>query len=59
MKIHQIPHVKFESKATSQFLFKPWITFQCHERYFFCTFLDETLYDFNKRSPSECKISDF
>ena len=32
LKIHQIPHVKFESETTSQFFFKLWITLQCHER---------------------------
>ena len=32
LKIHQIPHVKFESETTIQFFFKLCITFQCHER---------------------------
>ena len=57
VKIHQIPHVIFET--TTQFFFKRSITLQCHERYLFCTFLTETLYDLVKRSPSKCKISDF
>ena len=34
------------------------ITLQFHERKLFCTFLPETLYDFYKRSPSKCKISE-
>ena len=39
VKIHQIPHVIFET--TSQFFFKLFITLQCHEQ-LFCTFLAET-----------------
>ena len=30
VKVHQIPHVIFQTK--SQFFFKVWISFQCHER---------------------------
>ena len=56
VKIHQIPHVTFET--TSQFFFRLFITFQCHEK-LFCTFLAETVHDLDKRSPSKCKISDF
>ena len=56
VKIHQIPYVMFET--TSQFFFKLFITLQCHEK-LFCTFLAETVHDFDKRSPSKCKISDF
>ena len=40
VKIHQIPHIIFQTK--SPFFFKVWITFQWHEREFFCTFLAET-----------------
>ena len=39
--------------------FKLCITLQYHERWLFCTFLAETLYDFYKGSPSKCKISEF
>ena len=56
VKIQQIPSVMFET--TSQFFFKLFITLQCHEK-LFCTFLAETVHDFDKRSPSKCKISDF
>ena len=41
-----------------QFFFKLFITLQSHEK-LFCTFLAETVHDFDKRSPSKCKISDF
>ena len=44
--------------TTSQFLFKLFITLQCHEKVF-CTFFAETVHDLDKRSPSKCKISDF
>ena len=57
VKIYKIPHVIFET--TSQFFFKLCITLQCHERLLFCTFLAETLYDFYKRSQSNCKILGF
>ena len=40
LKIHQIPYVIFQTK--SQIFFKVWITFQCHDRQFFCSFLAET-----------------
>ena len=56
VKIHQIPHVIFQTK--SQFFFKVWITLQCHERSFFCTFLAENLYATDKSSTSKCKLSD-
>ena len=46
--------VMFET--TSQFFFKLFITLQCHEK-LFCTFLAETVHDFDKRSASKCKIS--
>ena len=57
VKIHQIPHVILET--TWQFFFKLCITLHCHGRQVFCTFLAKTLYDFYKRSPPQCKISDF
>ena len=41
MKIKQIPCVIFQS--TSQFFFKFWITFQCHDTQFLCKFLATTL----------------
>ena len=56
VKIYQIPYAMFGT--TSQFLFKLFITLQCHEKVF-CTFLAETVHDLDKRSPSKCKISDF
>ena len=56
VKIHQIPHVTFQTK--SQFFFKVLITLQCHERSFFCTFLAETFYAIDQSSPSKCKSSD-
>ena len=55
-KVHQIPHVNCQTKC--QFFFKVWISFQCHERWFFCTFLAETLYAIDKSSTSKCKFSD-
>ena len=57
VKIHKIPHVIFET--TSQFFFKLHITLHCQERWLFCTFLAETLYYFDKRSPSKYQILDF
>ena len=57
MKIHQIPHITFET--TGHFFFKLCITLQCNERQLFCTFLAGTLYDLDKRSPSKCKMPDF
>ena len=56
VKVHQIPHIIFRTK--SQFFFNVWISFQCHERSFFCTFLAETLYAIDKSSTSKCKFSD-
>ena len=56
VKVHQIPHVIFQTK--NQFFFKVWISFQCHERSFFCTFLAETLHAIDKSSTSKCKFSD-
>ena len=56
VKIPQIPYVMF--KTTSQFFFKLFITFPCHEK-LFCTFLAETVHDLDKKSSSKCKISDF
>ena len=56
VKMHQIPYAMFET--TSQFFFKLFITLQCHEK-LFCTILAETVHDLDKRSPSECKMSDF
>ena len=55
VKIHQISHVIFQTK--NEFLFKVWITLQCHERKLFCTFLAKTLYAIDKSSTSECKCS--
>ena len=49
VKICQIPHVNFET--TSQFPLKFCITLQCHERYFLCTVLAQTIYTLLKRSP--------
>ena len=57
VKVHQIPHLIFQTK--SQFLFKVWISFQCHGREFFCTFSAEPLYAIDKSSTSKCKFSDF
>ena len=56
VKIHQIPYGMFET--ASQFFFTLFITLQCHEK-LFCTFLAETVHDFDERSPSKCKISNF
>ena len=56
VKVHQFSHVIFQTK--SQFFFKVWIFFQCHERQFFCTFLAQTLYAIEKSSTSKCKLSD-
>ena len=57
VKIHQIPHLIFQTK--SQFFFKVWITLQRHDRQLLCTFLAETLFAIDKRSPPKCKLSDF
>ena len=46
IKVHPIPYVILET-TRSGFI------------QVFCTFLAETLYDFYKRSPPQCKISDF
>ena len=56
VKVHQNPHVIFQTK--SQFFFKVWISFQCHDRSFFCTFSAETFYAIDKSSTSKCKFSD-
>ena len=37
---------------------KVWIFFQCHERWFFCNILAETLHAIDKSSTSKCKFSD-
>ena len=57
VEIHQISHIILETK--SQFFFNLCITFQYHEKWLFCTFFAETLYDLEKRSPSKCKTLDF
>ena len=57
VKIHKIPHVIYET--TSKFFSELCITLQCHERQIFCTFLAETLYCFDERSPSKCQFLDF
>ena len=57
VKIHQIPcHVRNYKPVFHHI--KLFIPLQCHEK-LFCTFLAETVHDFDKRSPSKCKISDF
>ena len=56
IKVYQIPHIIFQTR--SKFFFKVWIYFQCHEGSFFCTFLAETLYTFDKSSTSKYKFSD-
>ena len=53
VKIHQIPHVIFETR--SHFFFKLCVTVQCHE----ITLLHFFSNDFYNRSPSNCKNSDF
>ena len=45
-------------ETASQFFFKLFITLQCHEK-LFCTFLAETVHDFEKRSPSSVKFQTF
>ena len=56
-KIIQVPNVIFQ--ATSQFLFKFCITFQCHDIKFLWNFLTETLYALDNNSPSMKNFSDF
>ena len=56
VKIHKFSHVIFET--TSQYFFKLCVTLQYHESELFCTFLAETLYDFDKKRPSKYKTSD-
>ena len=52
-----IPHVIFEAK--SQFFLEFCITLQCHERQLFRTSSAETLYNLDKRSPSNAKFQTF
>ena len=56
VKVHQIPHVIFQTKC--QFFFKVWISFQFHNRSLFCTFSGETLCAIDKSSTSKCRFSD-
>ena len=53
MKINQIPYVIFE--ATSQFSFKFWITFQCHDTKFLWNFPAELL-RFVQKEPIKVQI---
>ena len=53
IKIHQIPHVIFET------FFKLYITLQCHETWCFCTFSSKYLNALEKQIQSKCKFSDF
>ena len=57
VRIHQIPHVIFET--TSQLSFRICATFQCHKRHVLSAFSAETLYGLDKRRPSIYTISDF
>ena len=52
-----ILHVIFEAK--SQFFLEFCITLQCHERQLFRTSSAETLYNLDKRSPSNAKFQTF
>ena len=45
----------FKQKISLSF---SWIFFQCHERWFFCTFLAKALYAITKSSTLKCKLSD-
>ena len=45
----------FKQKVSLSF---SWIFFQCHERWFFCTFLAKALYAITKSSTLKCKLSD-
>ena len=57
MKINQIPLVICQ--AASNFSFKICIMLQCYDTYFLWNFLAETLYTFDKKSPSIYNFSDF
>ena len=59
-KTHQGAYFEtFHCFLKGQFLLKVLIFFQCHDRYFFCTFLAETLYAIGKSSTaSKFKFSD-
>ena len=57
VKIHKIPHVIFETTLVSFSL--NFVTLFSVMRYIVCTFLAETLYYFDERSPSKCQISIF
>ena len=56
IKFTKIFHVIFQIK--SQFFFKLWIFFQCHETEFFCTFQVETLCAIGTCSISKYKFPD-
>ena len=56
VKIHQIPYVIFET--TSQFLFKLFITLQCHEK-LFCTFLAKLHMIWTKGAHQSAKFQTF
>ena len=59
-KFAEFPLVALKfTKFLMSFFFEVWITLQCHERQFFCSFLAETLYAIDKSSASKCKFSDF
>ena len=58
MKISQIPYICHFSGHESLFL-KFWITLQCHDTWYLWNFLAETLYAFDKKSPSMYNFSHF
>ena len=55
VKVHQITYLAFQIK--SPFSFKVWITLQCNQISFFCSFVAESLYAIDKTRTWECTFS--
>ena len=52
VRVHQITYLAFQIK--SPFSFKVWVTLQCNQISFFCSFTAESLYAIDKRRTWEC-----
>ena len=55
VKVYQITYLAFQIK--SPFSFKVWITLQCNQISFFCSFVAEILYAIDKTRTWECIFS--
>ena len=53
VKMYHIPYVIFQT-TSHFFFFKFCFTFQCHERWLFCTFLGQTLNTLHNRNKWRC-----